>query len=202
MLKRKGAEFIIRDTEYVMDKGQNEPGYNGAKHMEVIQIAALKVNKKLKITASFNVYVKTKFHPTIAPYFQKLTKITNQKIKTEGIDFPVAYEKFKEFAGNLPAYSHGRGGKESDICDGAVLNATMKYHNMHDDNPPNYKNIAEFFAKEYKEHNMNIKTQTSGEIACIIGCTPEIEHIGLDIHNALYDVYSILLGLRHFGFSI
>lgn len=193
-------DFVIFDTEYVMDKGQDEPGYNGPVNMEVIQIAALKINADLQVVDVLNLYVKTKFHPVVRPYFEDVTKISNDAVQG-GLDFPGAYARFKEFVGDLPVYSHGWGGAESDICDGEVLNETMRYHDMADDNPPKYKNIAEYFAAQYARAGMNVKTQTSGQIAGIVGRENEIVKLGLTPHNALYDVYSILVGLRHFGFS-
>ena len=48
---------------------------------------------------------------------------------------------------------------------------------------------------------MNITKQSSGQIGKILGLDKEIAHLNLDEHNALYDVYSILLGLRKLGFT-
>ena len=55
--------------------------------------------------------------------------------------------------------------------------------------------------EKYKQLNMNITKQSSGQIGKILGLDKEIAHLNLDEHNALYDVYSILLGLRKLGFT-
>ena len=50
----------------------------------------------------------------------------------------------------------------------------------------------------YKRNNIMISSQSSGQIARILKLDKNIEHLGIDVHNALYDVYSVLEGLKYF----
>jgi hypothetical protein len=61
-----------------------------------------------------------------------------------------------------------------------------------------YRNIAPIFAKLYEKNNIKVQTQTSGQVVQILGIEKNMEHLNLDIHNAFYDVYSVVEGLKYF----
>ena len=77
----------------------------------------------------------------------------------------------------------------------------LKIYNIEDNAQPNYKNIAFWFRDKYKQENINIKKQSSGEIADLLGLSENMKRIGLQPHNAFYDVYSILEGLKYLGWN-
>lgn len=194
--------FIIFDTEYVADKGLLETGFKGWQNREVIQIAALKIDEDLNITDSLNLYIKPFKHKYVSEYFTKLTGITNEIIEKLGTDFPSAYKTFREFVGDFPCFSHGWSSNKAKDGDGDVMKETMVYHHIEDNCPPDYKNIAFWFKEQYSKKNINISKQASGEIASLLGLEDELKKLNLSPHNALYDVYSILTGLKYLGFNL
>ena len=195
-------KFVIYDTEYASWKGFIDlpPEDERRQKVEIVQIAALKVNADdLSVAEEFNCYIKPRFEPKLTDYFIKLTGITDELLDKQGTDFLTAYGRFLHFVGDLPCYSHGWGQKESDEV---VIRNNLKLWDFSYKHEPDYRNIAPWFAEQYKLHSLNIDKQSSGQIGKLLGLNKEIEHLGLDEHNAFYDVYSILLGLRHLGFKL
>ena len=190
--------FVIFDTEYIADKGLLEEGFDGWKNLEIIQIAALKIDEKLEVIDSLNLYIKPIKHQHISAYFSDLTGITDEIILQKGISFPEAYQRFRTFVQDDVCYSHGWG--SDDDADGVVMRQTMSYYDLNDINPPKYKNIAPWFEQQYKLHHLDIKKQSSGQVASLLGMGDELIRLNLQPHNAFYDVYSLLIGLRYFDF--
>ena len=193
--------FVIFDTEYIADKGMKEEGFCGWQNREVIQIAALKVNNNLDVVDKLNLYVNPKLHDKIPQYFVNLTGIDDEIMKKEGITFNNAYNIFKNFVGSDVCYSHSWNFNQDNDADGEVMREMLTTYNMTDDKQPDYQNIAYWFRDKYKEKGINVETQSSGEIATILGKDDELKQLCLQIHNAFYDVYSILIGLRYLGFN-
>ena len=189
--------FVLFDTEYIADKGFLEDGFDGWKNREVIQIAALKIDEKLEVSETFNVYVKPLKHEHISPYFSDLTGITDKTTQQQGGDFPTAYKLFLQFVQNDVCYSHGWGA--DDDADGVVMRETLSYYDLKNVQQLKYKNIAPWFKKQYIKNNINITKQASGEIAHLLGKEDVLKKLNLQPHNALYDVYSLLVGIRYFN---
>ncbi len=198
--------FIIFDTEFTSWKGCLENGRAEWQKEELVQIAALKVElSSFKVVDEFNTYIKPVLNPVLSDYFIELTGITNEKIAKEGIDFKDAYNDFYEFSKTMACFSHGWGNFYEDeisenmkISDGVIINKNLEFNNMVEDFHFNYKNIAFWFKKMYIKHGIKVECQASGEIASILGVENNIEKLGIGPHNALYDVYSILEGIKHF----
>ncbi|MBE6454806.1 MAG: hypothetical protein E7017_08040 [Alphaproteobacteria bacterium] len=193
--------FVVYDTEYIADKGLKEEGFCGWQNREIIQIAAIKTDDNLDVLSKFNFYIKPKLHTKISKYFVELTGITDEVMKTHGITFEDAYTKFKEFVGTDNCYSHSWDFENENDGDGEVMREMLKIYNIEDNAQPNYKNIAFWFRDKYKQENINIKKQSSGEIADLLGLSENMKRIGLQPHNAFYDVYSILEGLKYLGWN-
>ena len=192
--------FVIFDTEYIADKGMKEEGFCGWQNREVIQIAALKIDNTLEVVDSLNLYIKPKLHDNIPQYFADLTGIDDEVMKKEGIVFAKAYKLFKDFVGNDVCYSHSWSFEKDNDADGEVMREMLQTYNINDNKQPDYKNIAYWFRDKYKEKRIDVKSQSSGEIAAILGKEDELKQLCLQIHNAFYDVYSILIGLRTLRF--
>lgn len=194
-------QFVIFDTEYASWKGfiDLHPDDTRRKKAEIVQIAALKVNlNDLSVAEEFNCYVRPYFEPKLTEYFINLTGITDELLASEGTDFLSAYGRFLYFAGDLPCYSHAWGQKNADEN---VIRNNLELWKFPYRKEPQYRNIADWFAQQYAARGMPITKQSSGQIGKLLGLDKEIAHLNLDEHNALYDVYSILLGLRELGFS-
>lgn len=194
-------QFVVFDTEYASWKGFIDlpPDDKRRQKAEIVQIAALKVNlNDLNVAEEFNCYVKPCFEPKLTEYFTNLTGITDELLAAEGTDFLTAYGRFLHFAGNLPCYSHAWGQKAADET---VIRNNLQLWQFPYAKEPDYRNIAPWFAQRYKELGLPVAKQSSGQIGKLLGLDKEIAHLNLDEHNALYDVYSILLGLRKLKFS-
>ena len=191
--------FVIFDTEYTSWKGCQENGWSGNQKKEIVQISALKVADSLEVVAEFNEMCKPVINPVLSDYFVNLTGITNEQIANKGHLFADVYNKFVEFVGNYVCYSHGWGGDYFTKSDGYIIEENTNLYSLPiTDNILTYRNIAPVFQKLYKKHNIPVTSQSSGQIAEILGLKPKMQSLGLNPHNALFDVYSILEGLKYF----
>ncbi len=194
-------QFVIFDTEYASWDGFLTDTPENKKKAEIVQIAALKIRAEdLEVVEEFNVYVKPYFRPKLTQYFINLTGITDELLAKSGIGFLDAYQKFKDFVGESICFSHGWNLPQEHLTDGQVMLDNLSLWGKNDKHHPNFQNIAPWFQQQYQLHNFNIKSQCSGEIAQLLGCEHQLQNLSVDKHNALYDVYSILAGLKKLGF--
>lgn len=196
-------QFVIFDTEYASWDGFLTDTPENKKKAEIVQIAAIKINADdLSVAEELNLYVKPYFRPKLTQYFINLTGITDEILEAKGIGYLEAYEKFKQFAGNVPCYSHGWSLSKDTQADGEVMADNLEMWGKKDEQHPDFRNIAPWFKEQYAARGIDIKTQCSGQVAQLLGCGDELKKLGLDMHNALYDVYSLLAGLRYLGFKL
>lgn len=93
--------LTIIDLEFnqAFDFGEEKTEPNPKCRFEIIQIGAVKVNDKYKVTDKFNIYIKPTLYPRIHPYVEKITGF-----KTEDFSFAPrfkeAYSKFRYFLGD------------------------------------------------------------------------------------------------------
>lgn len=66
---------------------------------EIIQIGAVKLDESLQIVDQFEVFITPKFLPIMHHSVEKLTHITMDKLRKEGISFRRGCEKFLQFIG-------------------------------------------------------------------------------------------------------
>ncbi len=196
-------QFVLYDTEYASWSGFLTAPEQEKKKAEIVQIAALKINlSDLSIADKTNIFIKPYFTPKLTDYFIRLTGLTDQLLDKEGISFPEAYQKFKRFVGHLPCYAHAWSNDNDNLADGKVIRYNMEMFGLKDNDEPDYRNIAKWFKQKYQETGLNIKSQCSGEIVKLLHLEEQLKDLKLDTHNALFDVYSILIGLRHLGFNM
>ena len=190
--------FVIFDTEYTTWPGCQENGWTGNQKKEIVQIAALKVSDKLKLINEFNVLCKPIINPVLSEYFTKLTHITNEQVKKHGESFISAYQKFEVFVGDDICYSHSWGTDFFNEADGQIVKENISLNKIDHSKTIIYRNIAPIFFQLYKKKNIHITKQCSGEICKLLGIEENLNQLNLDTHNAFYDVYSILEGLKFF----
>lgn len=192
-------QFVIFDTEYTSCKGCLENGRAEWQKEEIVQIAALKIDAiTLDVIEEFNVYIKPSINPVLSDFFVDLTGITNDLIEKLGISFEQAYLMFKGFSDGLNCYAYDIRFNGKGLADGEVMEKNLKYNNMKDSNPPYYINIASWLKERYEENGIEVGTINSGGTAKLLGVDKDLEKLGLDEHNALYDVYSLLSGVKFF----
>ena len=190
--------FIIFDTEYTTWQGCLEHGWNGHQKKEIVQIAALKVSDDLDIIAQFNVLCKPTFNPILSDYFVNLTHITNEQIAKNGELFADVYEKFEKFIGSDICYSHSWGSDFFSKSDGRILEENVNLYKLTPERNLIYRNLAPIFKQLYEKNHISVQSQSSGQIAQILHVDQKLNDLGLNPHNAYYDVYSILEGLKYF----
>ncbi len=67
---------------------------------EVIEIGALKLNNYGEVESEFSCFVKPVYHPTLSPFCQKLTTITQEEVERAD-EFPKVVEDFQDWLGFL-----------------------------------------------------------------------------------------------------
>lgn len=193
------SHFVLFDLEYTTFEGCNKHGWHGAQKREAVQLAAARINADtLEIMDTLNLCVKPTVNPKLSDYFTALTGITQEQVDTQGVSFGSAYKTFKHFAGPDKCFSHCWNEDIDSLADGAVLNECLALNGLEDMTHPHYINIAPWFKKRYTENNIHIAKQSSGQIATLLGHEKEIKKTGLQPYNALYDIYSLLQGIKHF----
>jgi inhibitor of KinA sporulation pathway (predicted exonuclease) len=179
--------FIIFDTEYTSWEGSQEREWSlPNEYMELVQIAGYKVQKKnnnYEIIDSINIYIIPKINNKLSKYFIKLTNITNEHLLKNGISFEEGINKFRKFISNLNCYSYGN--------DFEVFEYNFKLYNIKNVflNDNNFYDIKSFFDK----YGINTKKYSSGSVYKSVGLTIK----NINIHNALFDSYSILITINH-----
>lgn len=190
--------FVIFDTEYTSWEGCLEHGWVGNQKKEIVQIAALKVSDELEVLEEFNQLCKPSINPILSDYFVNLTHITNEQVKMYGISFLEAYDKFVEFVDGCVCLSHVWGKDYYNNGDGVVIDENLNLYGKENKVNIVYRNVGAIFKELYLKNNIDVAIQSSGQIAKILGLDKKIEDLGLNPHNAMYDVFSILEGLKFF----
>ena len=190
--------FIIFDTEYTSWQGCQQNGWRGNRKKEIVQIAALKISDTLDVLEQFNVLCKPTINPVLSDYFTNLTHITNEMINKNGKSFSQAYKEFEDFVGTNICYSHAWGADFLNESDGAVIKENLYLYGLQPNKNITYRNIAPVFAQLYEKNHIVVQSQSSGQIVSVLGIKQKLDNLGLDTHNAFYDVYSILEGLKYF----
>ena len=190
--------FINFDTEYTTWEGCLQNGWTNGKKKEIVQLSALKVSENFEVIAQFDRVCKPTVNPILSEYFVNLTGITNECIQKNGVTFSELYADFKTFVNGDICCSHSWGQKFTDKSDGEVMAENLQINNLPQDESFVFCNLAEIFKELYQKHNINVNKQSSGEIVNILKLEDKIAGLNLDVHNALYDVYSLLEGLKFF----
>lgn len=95
--------YIVLDMEW----NQPWPGSPSAQKVlpvqirgEIIQIGAVRVTEEQLVTDEFQVLVRPKFYRHLNRRVSKLTGIKENRLKEEGIPFPEAAERFRQWCGD------------------------------------------------------------------------------------------------------
>ena len=190
--------FVIFDTEYTTWPGCQECGWHGHQKREIVQLAAIKVSRDLRVLGALNLLCRPTVNPILSDYFIGLTGITNEMVQKQGMSFQKAYRCFLDFVGDSPCLSHGFGRPWTDESDGTIVAENLKINKIIPEKAPHYYNIGAWFQKQYERQGIQNPPKSSGQIVKVLGLESQIKKLGLDEHNALYDVYSILIGVQYF----
>lgn len=186
------TQIVIFDTEYTTWDGAMARGWMGEnEYRELVQIGALKVEwPSGNVIDSLDILVKPVRNPKLSDYFTQLTGITQDVIDRNGIAFGDALKIFVDFCGAYtPTLCYG-----NDFC---ILAENIALHHVHPLNfygwgCPEFMNCAPAFIRA--DPSIGEKKVNSGKLWAHFDLPKPHE---ADEHNALFDCYSILAGLKH-----
>jgi DNA polymerase III epsilon subunit-like protein len=109
-MARPPDEVVVFDTEFTAWPGSMERGWAGpGEHKEIVQIGAVALDaRRLEERRAFTVLVRPVLNPVLSDYLVRLTRITNERVGREGLDFQTAVARFVEFASDRPLHCFGR----------------------------------------------------------------------------------------------
>ena len=176
-------EVLIFDTEFTAWSGSVARAWKGpGEHREIVQIGAVIINARdFTELATFSVLVKPVINPVLSSYFEKLTRITNERVQREGMSFAEAARRFMEFAGGRKSYCYGR--DDLVIAENARLlgqEATWSFAKS--------KNLRHWLT----EVGVPLSGIHSGELSAHVGSTSQ----GI-AHDALTDARSLAEAVRY-----
>jgi inhibitor of KinA sporulation pathway (predicted exonuclease) len=103
-------EVLIFDTEFTAWAGSMARNWRGpGEFKEIVQIGAITLGAQdMNETGSFSVLIRPVKNPVLSSYFEKLTRITNQQLESDGLTFAEGIRRFLGFAGGRPSFCYGR----------------------------------------------------------------------------------------------
>ena len=179
--------IILFDIEYTAWEGSKARNWSEPwEHREIIQIAAIKMALGVDAAEAgcFGCFVKPKQNPILSPYITSLTGIQQSEMDAQGIGFAEALAAFYTFCeqGQNPLFCYG----EQDplvFDENYVLN---------DLEPPSFPAGMHDICLIFEQAGIDTRLYTSGTVYQAVGI-----EFDLAAHNALNDVRSLALTLRH-----
>lgn len=174
------------DTEFTTWEGAYENDWaEDWQHRELVQIGAVHFDlDTLKELDEFLVFVKPVKNPELSDLFTNLTGIQQMDVDQQGLDFPEAYQQFKDFIGDTKNACYG--------WDAKVMRENLALNNMSAE-PTDFDSfdISVWFKSEGKPYGVQDKTN-SGKLAEVVGADME----RIQEHNAMHDARSIAAAYR------
>ncbi len=176
-LQRKRA--VVFDLEFTSWDGSLTRGWNRPnEYRELVQIGAVKLDAhSLKIIDEFEMLVRPRVNPALSDYLVALTGITNDAVRSRGVDFAVAYRSFLDFVGDAAIWAFGR--------DDAIFIDSMKLYALAMP-VPRYHNVIPWMAEQ--------GVDLAGQHACDVARAAGAPFEGRE-HDALSDARSVATGM-------
>ena len=112
-------QYIVLDMEW----NQPWPGSYAAQkvlpvqiHGEIIQIGAVRLLETGKIADEFQVLVRPKYYKKLNSRVSKLTGLRDARLREEGLSFPEALERFRDWIGGRGALTTSRCWRTISCC--------------------------------------------------------------------------------------
>src|SRR5215469_18771304 len=103
------SRAVVFDLEFTAWDGSQDTGWmRPGEYRELIQIGAVKVDAGFVPVAEFDCLIRPRLNPMLSDYIEMLTGITNDEMRSRGVDIADAYRSFVTFAGGLPIMAFGR----------------------------------------------------------------------------------------------
>ena len=102
-------EAVIYDLEYTTWSGAHERKWSGKdEYREIIRIGAISIDlDSLQEIEALDLIVKPSVNPILSDYCVKVTDITDEQIRADGIELHEALHKFASFVGKRKIFSYG-----------------------------------------------------------------------------------------------
>lgn len=176
-------EVIVFDTEFTAWAGSMERKWQGpGEFREIVQIGAIRVDAKtFAERQSFQVLIRPVLNPVLSDYFVTLTRIGNERLAEEGLDFETGVENFGAFIGGRPMFCYGR----DDLI---IARNAERLGKARCWTHTNATNLREWLT------NVGVKLSgvSSGQLAKHVGSASQ----GM-IHDALVDARSLAEAVRY-----
>lgn len=176
-------EVVVFDTEFTAWPGSMARRWSGpGEHKEIVQIGAVALNARdLSEIRAFDVLIRPTRNPVLSDYLTGLTRITNERLAREGVDFATGVRRFLEFAEGRPLHAFGRDDKI------IAANAALLGR------PELWSGTQAFDLKDWLLNaGVPLAGIHSGELAAHVGSTSQ----GI-AHDALIDARSLAEAVRY-----
>ncbi|HEY0300341.1 MAG TPA: 3'-5' exonuclease [Rhizomicrobium sp.] len=173
---------IVFDLEFTAWEGSMRHRWlRPGEFREVVQIGAAKVDAgSLDVIETFDALVKPRINPSLSPYLQNLTGISNEAVREHGRDFAAVYDAFLAFADGAVTSAFGR--------DDYVLEENVRLYGLSPSRPlPEFRDSRPWF----RAHGF----ETGGRHSCDVGPALGVPFEG-HAHNALADSLSVAAGMK------
>jgi DNA polymerase III epsilon subunit-like protein len=106
-------EVVVFDTEFTAWPGSMARAWAGpGEHKEIVQIGAVKLeSESLVEIGAFEVLIRPAKNPILSEYLVGLTRISNERLARDGVDFATGIGRFLAFVEERPCYCYGRDDK-------------------------------------------------------------------------------------------
>lgn len=181
-VSKKARRFAtVFDLEFTAWEGSQQRRWSlPGERTEVVQIGAVKLDaESLLVVDSFDMLVQPRLNPVLSDYLIALTGITNEELKSRGVDFITAYRAFVEFVGDDVIWAFGR--DDSIFAENIKMYGWQKTLTV-----PPYRNVIPWFA----EHGVDLKGKHACDVAEAAGAQFEGQP-----HNALADAGGVARGM-------
>ena len=175
-------DYIVLDMEW----NQPWPGSPSSRKTlpvairgEIIQIGAVRVSENAEVLDEFQVLIKPKFYRHLNRRVSKLTGIKEARLRDEGIPFPDAMERFRNWCGeDIVFLTWG-------FDDIGILRENLRLFNLPEDWTAKWYNAQMIFNAQTDGSNAQKALKTAMEIFGIEATRPAHDALGDAYHTAL-----------------
>ena len=175
-------DYIVLDMEW----NQPWPGSPSAKKVlpvrirgEIIQIGAVRMTEAGEVADEFQVMIRPKYYRRLNRRVSKLTGIKESRLKEEGISFPEAMEKFRQWCGeDITFLTWG-------FDDIGILRENLQLFGLEEGWTERWYNVQMIFNAQTDGSNSQKALKTAMEIFGIEASRPAHDALGDAYHTAL-----------------
>ena len=175
-------DYIVLDMEW----NQPWPGSPSSRKVlpvsirgEIIQIGAVRVTEEQQVADEFQVMVRPKYYRSLNRRVSKLTGIKESRLKSEGISFPDAIERFRTWCGPEPVFLTW------GFDDIAILRENLQLFELPTDWVSQWYNAQMMFNAQTDGSTAQKALKTAMEMFGIEATRPAHDALGDAYHTAL-----------------